>query len=77
MKQTLILLLALLTACAAKQPKPALPIAAASACSRDVGHCPQCTDKYVGTYCTARGIDQRRVVAVCNSKEWRILGYCD
>ena len=77
MKRTLILLLALLTACAAKQPKPALPIAAASACSRDVGQCPQCTDRYAGAYCTARGSDHRRVVAVCNSKEWRIFAYCD
>jgi hypothetical protein len=77
MKQTLILLLALLTACAANQPKPTLPAAAASACSHDVGQCPQCTDQYAGAYCTARGVDQRRVVAVCNSKEWRIFAYCD
>jgi len=79
MKQTLILLLALLTACAAEQPKPALPSAAASACSRKVDQCPICTDKYAGVYCTAMGTDHRRVVAVCNSnsKGWNILGYCD
>jgi hypothetical protein len=76
MKRTLILLLALLTACAAKQPKPALPAAAASACSNHV-QCPLCIDQNAGAYCTAMGATQRRVVAVCNNRQWNFFAYCD